>query len=56
MSTKQPQHIVKLRQTVQTGTLSPFIFHSFLEYQQQRRNQQWSKNKIKPSSQVRKKA
>ena len=37
MSTNQPQYIEKLRQTVQTGTLSPFIFNSFLEYQQQRR-------------------
>jgi len=36
MSIKQPQYINKLRQTVQTGTLSPFIFNSFLEYQQQR--------------------
>ncbi|MGF6947701.1 hypothetical protein QF028_000194 [Neobacillus sp. B4I6] len=43
MSTKQPQYIKKLRQSVQTGSLSPFIFNSFQEYQKQRRERNGSK-------------
>lgn len=43
MNAKQPQYINKLRQTVQTGTLSPFIFNSFLEYHQQRRGRNGAK-------------
>lgn len=38
MSKIQVQDIDKLRQTTQTGFLSPFLFNSFLDYQQQRRN------------------
>lgn len=37
MNKMHPQYIEKLRQTVQTGALSPFIFNRFLEYQKQRR-------------------
>jgi hypothetical protein len=30
--------IQQLKQTVKSGTLSPFIFDSFLDYQKQRRS------------------
>jgi len=30
-------HLHQLKQTVQSGTLSPFAFASFLDYQKQRR-------------------
>ncbi|MCM3729710.1 hypothetical protein M3226_29520 [Neobacillus cucumis] len=43
MSTKQPKYMAILRQTVQTGALSPFIFNSFLDYQKQRRERNGSK-------------
>lgn len=43
MSTNESLTIKKLRQTVQTETLSPFIFNSFLEYQQQRRERNGAK-------------